>query len=418
MAAANSLRLIAMRSVSPGTALAPAGGTMNIQIRLPVVLLLACLGVAASLSPAAAQTIASGSNQTFGVGQPSTAMSPITVKDAATPTIKAAKDIRIRIPSTFNMTWNTALTTATITGSGASKVSTTVSYEDAGHTLVIDATSNFAGNDQIVVSGLEFASFTAVSAATKLQLVVDGAGAATKASDSKTIAVVAATISAGANLSFVVGQAATAMSEIVVTDNASPLITAANDIRIRIPAGFNMTWNTALTAATISGSDAAKVSTTVSYEDGGKTLVLNVTTDFTGGDQIKVSGLQYTSFAAPSATDNLELAIFGPGSGTTGVDAKTIQIVAPTLASAANQVFVVGQGPTAMAAITVTDAATPSITAANDLRIRIPATFNMSWNTALTTATITGSGASKVATTVSYEDGGKTLVLNVTTNFA
>src|SRR5438876_1185652 len=281
MAAANSLRLIAMRSVSPGTALAPAGGTMNIQIRLLGVLLIACLGIAASVSRVAGQTIASPANQTFGVGQPPTAMSPITVKDAATPTIKSAKDIRIRIPS-----------------------------------------------------------------------------------------------------------------------------------------GFNMTWNTALTTATISGSDAAKVSTAVTYEDGGKTLVLNVTTDFTGGDQIKVSGLQYTSFAAPSATDNLELAIFGPGSGTTGVDAKTIQIVAPTLASAANQVFVVGQGPTAMAAITVTDAATPSITAANDLRIRIPATFNMSWNTALTTATITGSGASKVATTVSYEDGGKTLVLNVTTNFA
>src|SRR5438034_362689 len=284
MAAANSLRLIAIRSVSPGTALAPAGGTMNIQIRLPGVLLLACLGVAASLSPAAAQTIASGSNQTFGVGQPSTAMSPITVKDAATPTVKAAKDIRIRIPSTFNMTWNTALTTATITGSGAGKVATTVTYEDAGHTLVIDATSNFAGNDQIVVSGLEFASFTAVSAGTKLKLVLTGPGAATRPGDPKTI----------------------------------------------------------------------------------------------------------PSLAAPSATDNLELAIFGPGSGTTGVDAKTIQIVAPTLASAANQVFVVGQAPTAMAAVTITDAATATITTAKDLRVRIPATSNMSWNTALTTATIGG----------------------------
>src|SRR5436309_7467859 len=391
---------------------------MNIQIRLPGVFLLALLGVAASVTAVAGQTIAAPANLTFGVAQPPTAMSPITVKDAATPTIKSAKDIRIRIPSGFNMTWNTALTTATITGSGASKVSTTVSYEDAGQTLVIDATSNFAGNDQIVVSGLEFASFTAVSAGTKLQLVVDGAGAATKASDSKTIAVVAATISAGANLSFVVGQAPTAMSEITVTDNASPLITAANDIRIRIPSGFNMTWNTALTTATISGSDAAKVSTAVTYEDGGKTLVLNVTTDFTGGDQIKVSGLQYTSFAAPSATDNLELAIFGPGSGTTGVDAKTIQIVAPTLASAANQVFVVGQAPTAMAAVTITDAATATITTAKDLRVRIPATSNMSWNTALTTATIGGGAKSKVSTTVSYEDGGKTLVLTVTSNFA
>src|SRR5438874_1303088 len=314
---------------------------MNLQLRLPGVFLLALLGIAASVSRVAGQTIASPANQTFGVGQPPTAMSPITVKDAATPTIKSAKDIRIRIPSGFNMTWNTALTTATITGSGASKVSTTVSYEDAGQTLVIDATSNFAGNDQIVVSGLEFANFTAVSAATKLQLVVDGAGAATKASDSKTIAVVAATISAGANLSFVVGQAATAMSEITITDAATPTITTAQDLRVRIPSGSNMTWNTALTTATITGGAASKVSKTVTYEDGGKTLVITVTSNFAGGDQIVVSGLAYMGFTAPSAPDYLQLVVTGAGGGTNASDSRTIQVATPpTVASAASQRFV------------------------------------------------------------------------------
>src|SRR5207247_4420311 len=161
-----------------------------------------------------------------------------------------------------------------------------------------------------------------------------------------------------------------------------------------------------------------KVSTTVSYEDGGKTLVLNVTSDFAASKQIVVSGLQYSTFTAPSAADNLQLVVTGPGAGTNATDSRTIQIMQPTLASAANQVFVVGQAATAMSAITVTDAATPVITTTNDIRIRIPASFNMSWNTALTTATLTGTGASKVSTTVSYEDGGKTLRLNVTTNFA
>src|SRR5438093_179588 len=237
MAAANSLRLIAMRSVSPGTALAPAGGTMNIQIRLPGVLLLACLGVAASLSPAAAQTIASGSNQTFGVGQPATAMSPITVKDAATPTIKSAKDIRIRIPSGFNMTWNTALTTATITGSGASKVSTTVSYEDGGKTLVLNVTTNFTGGDQIKVSGLQYTSFTAPSGVDNLELVIFGPGSSTTAVDAKTVQIVAPTIASAANQLFFVGQAATAMSPITITDAATPTITTAQDLRVRIPSG-------------------------------------------------------------------------------------------------------------------------------------------------------------------------------------
>src|SRR5207253_5901487 len=148
----------------------------------------------------------------------------------------------------------------------------------------------------------------------------------------------------------------------------------------------NMSWNTALTTATIGGGAKSKVSTTVSYEDGGKTLVLTVTSNFAGNDQIVVSGLGFTSFTAPSAPDYLQLVVSGSGGGTAASDSHTIQIVAPTIASAANQVFVIGQPPAAESPITVTDAATPTITAAQDIRIRIPVSFNMTWNTALTTA--------------------------------
>src|SRR5439155_23433926 len=55
-------------------------------------------------------------------GQAATAMSGITITDAATPTITTTKGIRVRIPATFNMTWNTALTTASITGSAVFQV--------------------------------------------------------------------------------------------------------------------------------------------------------------------------------------------------------------------------------------------------------------------------------------------------------
>src|SRR5205823_2765 len=241
------------------------------------------------------------------------------------------------------------------------------------------------------------------------QLVAAGGGGATTATNGRPIQqVTLPTMASAANQVFVVGQAPTGVSPITVTDDATPTITAANDIRIRIPATLTTTWNTALTTATITGSGAGKVSPTVSYADAGKTLVLNVTSDFAGGDQIVVSGLQYQSFTAPSGSDYLQLVIFGPGGSTAASDSRTLQIVQPTLASAASQVFAVGQAPTAIAAITVTDAAAPGITATNDLRIRIPASFNMTWNTALTTATLTGTAASKVSPTVSYEDGGKT----------
>src|SRR5207245_9141190 len=143
-----------------------------------------------------------------------------------------------------------------------------------------------------------------------------------------------------------------------------------------------MTWNTALTTATLTGGAAAKVSPTVSYEDGGKTLVLNVTSSFAGNDQLVVSGLQYMSFTAPSAAASLQLVVAGAGGGPAASESRTIQVAPPTLASAANQLFLVGQAATAMSAITVTDAASPTITTANDIRIRIPATFNRSWNTA------------------------------------
>src|SRR5207244_1958420 len=378
--------------------------------------------------------------------------------------ITATKDIRIRIPATFNMTWNTALTTASITGSGNGKVSRTVSYEDGGKTLVIDVTSNFGAGDRIVVSGLQYMAFTAASAPDYLQLVVSGAGGGTTVRDSRTIQVVAPTMASAGDQVFVVGQAPAAISPITITDAPAPTITAAKVLRIRHPASFNMSWNTALTTATLTGSAAGKVAPTVSYEDGGKTLVLNVTADFGGNDQLVVSGLQYKSFTAPSAADYLQLVISGAGGGTVASDSRTIQVVQPTIASSANQLYVVGaapsaadylqlvvggagggtnasdsrtiqvvaptisssrnniyevgEGPTAISPITITDAASPTITAAKGIRIRIPATLNMIWDTGRTTDTVTGSAAAKVATTVSYEDGGKTLVLNVTTNFA
>jgi uncharacterized repeat protein (TIGR01451 family) len=384
-------------------------------------LLLAGLGVAGLASPVAGQTLQSAANQNFGVGWPATAISAITVKDAATPVITAANDIRIRIPATLFMSWNTALTTATITGGAAGKVSTTVTYEDGGKTLVLNVTSNFAGGDQITVSGLQYTAFTWPSGPDRLQLVLSGSGGSTAATDSKTITIVGPTITSAANQVFSVGQASTTISSITVQDPAAlGTIKAGSNIRIRIPASFNMTWNTALTTATFSGGAHNKVQNPVSYEDGGKTLVVDVISDFAGSNAVTIDGLAFTNFTAPSAADSLELVITGPGGGTAALDAKTITIVAPTFSSAANQTFLVGQVATAMSPLTITDAAgTATITATNDIRIRIPATFNMTWNTAIGTATLTwlSAGPGKIATAVNYEDGGKTLVLNVTTNF-
>jgi len=370
-------------------------------------------------SASAAQTIASSGDQAFVVGQAATAMSMITVTDAGTPTIKAATDLRIRIPASFNMIWNTSITTATLGENAAGKASTTVSYEDGGRTLVINVTTNFAAGDKVTVAGLQYSNFTAVSPVDRLQLVVSGPGGGTAAIDSKTIIIQAPTISSAANQTFGVGNAATNISAITITDAATATITAASDLRIRIPTGFNMTWNTGDVTATLSGSAAGKVSTTVTYENGGQVLRLNVTSDFGAGEQLIVSGLQFNNFTAASAAANLQLVVSGSAGGATAaMDNRTKTIVGPTISSAANQTFTVGQAATAMSTITITDAVAPTITAANDIRVNIPAGFNMTWDPSVTTATITGGAAARVSTTVTYANGNRTLVLNVTSNFA
>ena len=369
-------------------------------------------------STAAGQTISSGANQTFVVAGASTTISPITINDAGAK-FKKVNDISIMIPAAFNMTWDVSVTTATITGTGAGKVSTTVTYEAANKTLVIDVTANFTGTEQLVISGLKFTSFTAASAASNLGLSDAGAGTPATVNDDKTITIVAPSLTGAADQTFTVGDAATAMTSNTITDNGtSATITAAGDIRLRIPAGFNMTWNTGLTTATISGGAAGKVSTTVSYENAGQVLVLNVTSNFAAGDQITVSGLQFTSFSAPSAPGNLQLVVSGAGGGTVAVSNRTKAIYATmSMVSAANQSFFVNAAITPISLVTITEDGSPSITAANDIRIDIPATLSMTWDQTDLTATIAGAAAAKVSATVSYQNAGKTLVVNVTTNF-
>jgi hypothetical protein len=229
------------------------------------------------------------------------------------------------------------------------------------------------------------------------------------------------TITSAADQTFNVGDPLTAISTITITEGIdAPTITALDDIRIRIPAGFNMTWDTIDLAAVIGGGAAAKVAPAVAYEDSGLTLVLNVTADFAAGDQVTVAGLGFTGFTATSAPDNLELEVENDGTAA-AYDKKTIRIGGPlTISSAADQVFTLDDPATAAATIAVTDDfAVPQITAGNELRIRIPTGFNMTWDASVTTVTIGGSAAAKVSTTVqAYEDGDQTLVLDVTANFA
>jgi hypothetical protein len=156
----------------------------------------------------------------------------------------------------------------------------------------------------------------------------------------------ASTISSAANQSFEVNQAITAISTITITDGSPATITAANDIRIKIPATFNMTWATSDTTANIAGTDwdhtgaaSSGAEVTVTYEDSNKTVVIPVTINFEAGDDITVYGLSFANFSAASSADNLELVTAGVGGATADEDDKTITVVSPvvTVASSVSQ---------------------------------------------------------------------------------
>ena len=156
---------------------------MKTRLLLSGGILVALLGLAAVSS---AQTISSAANQTFVVGDPTTGISPITITTTSGGQIKQNTDIRMRIPAGLNMTWDPTITTATITGSAAIKVSTTVSYANGNLDLFINVTTNFGNGDQITVSGLNFTNFTAPSAASRLGLITGGAGGPVVANDNRT----------------------------------------------------------------------------------------------------------------------------------------------------------------------------------------------------------------------------------------
>ncbi len=93
-----------------------------------------------------------------------------------------------------------------------------------------------------------------------------------------------------------------------------------------------MTWDMSVTSVTLTGTASSKVSATLmSYEDGDKTAVLDVTTDFAVGDQIIIDGLRFTSFTAPSAADNLELEV-NNDDVVSATDDKTITITVTLVA--------------------------------------------------------------------------------------
>ena len=197
--------------------------------------------------------------------------------------------------------------------------------------VVLEVTADFTAGEFITVSGLAFTGFFAPSA--DLELLVAGGAGSVVDDDDRYIVVTDASLSSAGIQFFAVGSAPTPIRELTITnDSAFNAITAGNDIRIRIPPGFNMLWDMSDTSAVLGGSAQALVSSTVSFEDFGQTLVLDVISDFAPSDTLTVRELSFAQFTDVSPSDHLELEL-GNDNVVTALDDETITIVTATYRS-------------------------------------------------------------------------------------
>jgi hypothetical protein len=128
--------------------------------------------------------IDSASDQTFTVSDATTTAPQLTITTTRTPVIVTSTGIRIAIPASLNMNWDTSVTSGLSYGGTASgNVSSTVSYPTS-KTLLIPVVTNFAAGDTLTVSGLKFANFSAASASTTLQALYGGSTSTVDAIDS------------------------------------------------------------------------------------------------------------------------------------------------------------------------------------------------------------------------------------------
>jgi hypothetical protein len=400
-----------------GFAAAAVGGALGLDVDLDAALEATDDKTLSIGAPA----ISSDANQTFVIFDAPTPISRIVIQDGVVARINQTGDLRVRIPSSLAMTFDTTDTAPTFGGAGAAKVAPAVAYEDGGKTLVIDVAADFSPGETLTVQDLAFANFTTASVAAPLELEVNNLNTVA-ALDDKTKAIGGVpSLSSSASQVFTAGDPATSAGTLVITD--APAVAAIKDaanLRIKIPAATPMTWDTSA-APVLNVSAGAGSVTTVSYEDGDKTLVVEVTNDFVPGQTLTLTGLRFANFSGSSlpASLTLELDIDATPEAT---DDKTKAVGAPVLLSGVDQKFGTGDPSTLISPITISEDGLTARILADDatggIRVRIPAGFGMTWDVADTVATIGGAAAAKVSTIVTFEDAGRTLVLDVLADFA
>ncbi len=274
------------------------------------------LGMVALIAPMAKAAAPQGSMTstalTVDIGQLK-AINTITITDHTTAEITAANDIKIQIPAGVNAVWDVSDTTATIGGTAAAKVSTTVSYADST-TLVLNVTENFADSEDVTIAGLSLIGHTGASVAAELEWAIDGV--TFRAGDATTQVTVADgaedTLTSATVVPYDPVKSATSNYTVNFTVPATGVIPKNGKITLTFPAGFDITGAAISSATGIDGTftatDAGQVLTIARQNDGTNATAGAKVLSLTGVVNHATAADTYTVAVATTTTDDEALA--------------------------------------------------------------------------------------------------------------
>lgn len=244
--------------------------------------------------------------------------------DQTVPGIKTATGLRLTIPASLPLTWDTNVTLLTLGGSAASRVTTAATYTNGARTLVLEVTEDFLPGDTLTLADLGFAGFMSAGLGS-LSLDIDRDGRA-DTTDPAVYRIVdrgmnggpddgtcAARLAAGTGMGgsvvtlvstdafYARGSLPTPTPTLSITEDAhTPGIKAGTDIRLAVPKGLLLTWDPTVTTLSFGGSAAGKVSAFPAYEQSARVLVIDVATDFAAGDTLTITGATFANFIGAS----------------------------------------------------------------------------------------------------------------------
>ena len=192
---------------------------------------------------------------------------------------------------------------------------------------------------------------------------------------------------------------------VVTEDSVAAALNSGDIVEIRIPSDFNAIWSQSA-EPTVSGS---KVRLT---EVSDRRVTFRVDAPLESGESFRVTGLHVTNLLDESPEARLELAV-----RTYRQESRqTMRIGRPSLISA-DQVFVVGDVPTALQPFELTENGVGTITAARDLKLVIPEGLPLRWDNTVVDVSVSGTGSSKVDS-VTFDASGDTCRIHIHDDFA